>query len=86
MPLFARSLTYICLIVRCAEGGVLDVELIDIGEGCVGPFWGVGGAEYGIMVVSDEDDLGVEWLLMSPSGAWSWLVIAGAAEMVRCSS
>ena len=66
--LFARSLTYTCLIVRCADGGVLDVELIDIGEGFVGSCWGVGGPGYGIVVVPDVDDLGVEWLLMFPPG------------------
>ena len=30
-----RSLTYTCLVVVCVDGGVLDIELIAIGEGLV---------------------------------------------------
>ena len=69
--LFARSLTYTCLVVVCVDGGVLDIELIVIGEGLVISCWGVGGPRYGIVVVPDEVDFGVEVWFFSPPGDWS---------------
>jgi hypothetical protein len=52
-------------------GGVLDMELIDIGEVFVGSCCGVGGPGYGIVVVPDEDDLGVETSSIAFPGVWS---------------
>ena len=67
-------------------GGVLDVELIDIGEVFVGSCCGVGGPGYGIVVVADEDDPGVGTSSISFLGVWSWLVVALFAGLVWCSS
>ena len=69
--LFARSFTYTCLIVVWVDGGVLDIELIVIGEGLATSCCGVGVPGYGIVVASDEFDLGVGVWFHSPLGDWS---------------
>ena len=44
------------------------------------------GPGYGIVVVPDEVDLGVEVWFLSPPGDWSWSMAGVSAEVVRCLS
>lgn len=84
--LFARSLTYTCFVVVCVDSGVLDIELIVSGEGLVVSCCGVGDPGYGIVVVPDEVDLGVEVWFFTSAGDWSWSGVEVSAAVVGCLS